>query len=330
MFARRVVRTGARAFHRWRAVTFIVPWGTLRTSKHREVNVRAFGLNKALFALGTACLIASVARHTRAEDSAKCVQSFENAQKLRKEGKLLRASEELILCSQPTCPAFISKECTTWFSEVQASQPSVTFSAKEGDRLLNEVRVSIDGEVVTERIDGRSIPVDPGLHEFKFEVAGREPVIVRSLAVEGNKNAVITAEFPPVVEETPPPAAPESPPVMSVTTTKQRPPVLAFVIGGVGVLGVGAGVALRVLGAREYSDLEKECKPNCASSEVDRVKLKYTLSDVAFGVGGAAIVTAGVMLLLNGGSSEPEQQTGVTVAPTLRGTGATALWTGRF
>ncbi|MGC4063422.1 MAG: hypothetical protein QM784_01960 [Polyangiaceae bacterium] len=262
-----------------------------------------------------------------------CVQNFEDGQRLRKEGKLKSAAEALIACSQPVCPAFIAKECTNLYTETQASLPSVTVRASDGQgQILTNVEVYLDGTLVTKTLDGRALTLDPGVHEFRFETEGKPSLTSKVLVAEGEKNKVVSADFPAPQAEpakgTDKPLGSESqPPQRSV---KSGPPIAAYVVGGVGIAAVGAGVALRLIADSKYDDYEKTCSPNCSQSNVDSLDTKYTLSFVALGVGGAAIVTSGVLLLLHGssGTTENAPQTGFAVAPTP--SGMFAAWNGKF
>ncbi|MFZ5895513.1 MAG: hypothetical protein ACOY0T_30935 [Myxococcota bacterium] len=280
-------------------------------------------------AFATAVSVLATSGLCRAESADQgCFAAFESAQQLRKEGKLIEASKAVITCSQPTCQSFISKECTAIYGELQASLPSFVFSAKQGERLLLNVRIYVDGVLVAERIDGRAVPVDPGPHQFKFEVEGRAPIVVDGLAIEGERNKPMSVTFP---AEAPGKVAhvgagatqPEKEPPRS-----SGAPIASYVLAGVGVLAVGGAIALRVVGANEFDDMNGTCKPTCARDDVDRARLKYTLSDVGFGVGGAALVTAGILYLVRG--TRESAPTALSVVPVVANNGAAAVWRGSF
>lgn len=90
----------------------------------------------------------------------------------------------------------VRRDCAQWQSEVIAMLPSVVFGAKDKQgRDLFDVTVSMDGEILVRKLDGKSVNVDPGPHTFKFEVAGAPPVVERALVKEGEKTRVITVSF---------------------------------------------------------------------------------------------------------------------------------------
>lgn len=262
------------------------------------------------------------------EEPRDCPQIFTEAQRLRSQGKIRAASERYIQCSQPSCPQVIAQECTRAYTEAQRVQPSVTLVARDKGEQLVDVRVLVDGEPFTERLDGRAVPIDPGVHRFTFEVPGKPPLVVEALIVEGEKNKLVTAEFAkPEAPETA--TTPAREPTPTPVRLEPRPtPVSVYVLGGVGVLALGAGAALRFVADGEVDDLERDCKPYCdEESDVAPVRSKYVASSIAFGAGGLALVTAGVLYLTRG--SQPVQ-TGLSIGPLQRGGGWMGAWSGRF
>jgi hypothetical protein len=151
---------------------------------------------KAMAVVGFAVLLFTPPAHA---DGNACADAYSKAQELRSKRKLISARDALRVCSQTTCPAFIVKDCTTWLDEVQSSLPSVVPVAtdSQGNDLAG-VRVSMDGQVLLESADGRSVEVDPGQHAFTFELTGPQaegaPAAVKRVVVaEGEKNKRVSA-----------------------------------------------------------------------------------------------------------------------------------------
>jgi hypothetical protein len=242
----------------------------------------------------------------------QCAEAFEKAQLLSKQGKLTPALEQLLLCAQASCPAFLAKECTANYDRIKASLPTVTLIARRSEaEPLVDVKVSVDGKPLVTRIDGLSVPVDPGVHEFVFELEGEAPVTVKVLLAEGEKNKPVVAEFRPPPPPAPVAAEPAPPPPRPAPAAEKpgfRVPAAAYVLGGIGIAGLGVGVAFRALGAEDYNTLAESCGHNCAQPDVDAAKRKYLISHVGLGVGAAALVATGVVLYLGQGSAtEPER-----------------------
>jgi hypothetical protein len=72
-----------------------------------------------------------------------------------------------------------------------------------------------------------------------------------------------------------------------------------YVLAGVGIAALGTGAAVGYLGNKDAEDMEDECKPTCSQSRVDAAKMKLITANVAFGVGGAALLGALVTYLLS-------------------------------
>lgn len=257
-------------------------------------------------------------------ENADCESAISRGRALREKGQLKAASDLFIVCSQPSCPGSVSQECTTLFSETQKLRPSVALVAKDKDRQLVDARVLMDGELLAERLDGRAVLIDPGPHEFRFEVAGRPPVVIQALIAEGEKNKVLVAEFSSSDPAPPAMPAPAVPAEQSGSSHRITPGV--YVLGGVAVVAAIGGTTLRLIADSEFRDLERTCKPYCTEDDKSPTKTKYVLSTVAFGVGAAALVSAGVMYLVTGHSRSNESA--IAVVPT--STGAIGTWSGRF
>src|SRR6185369_12911883 len=86
--------------------------------------------------------------------------------------------------------------CATWFSEVEASLPTIVLVAYDRQgRHRADARVRLDGELLVERLDGRATAVDPGEHTFVFELPDGTSHDVRVVVLEGQKNVVIEGRF---------------------------------------------------------------------------------------------------------------------------------------
>ena len=145
----------------------------------------------AVLAATTTLLIGETA--ARADDREQCAAAADQAQQLRDEGKYRRAREQLLVCARDVCPAPIKRDCLEWLSQVENTAPTVVFGARDGTKDLSDVKVSVDGVQVTDRLDGKSFQMDLGKHTVKFEYQGQvkeEEVIVGA----GQKNRNVTVQ----------------------------------------------------------------------------------------------------------------------------------------
>jgi hypothetical protein len=237
---------------------------------------------------------------TEADVLDACINSYEQAQRLRKSGDLTAARDALMACSRDTCPDIAKTDCTRWLAEVRQDMPSIVVGARFGDgRDAIEVTVMLDGKPLTERLDGHAIELNPGVHVLRFETKGRAPVEERVSIRVGERNRRIMATF---ADPTPP--APPPPPPQGI-------PAVTYVLGGVGVLGLAGFGFFGATGLSKESDLD-QCKPSCPSNEVDAVRTRYLLADISLAVGAVALGGASYFYFTRD-SGSPEQDRGVAV-----------------
>ena len=198
----------------------------------------------------TAAMVLAVVPHaSRASaDVQACLGASEKGQRARTAGKLREAREQFLLCSSDGCPAMVRRDCAQWQSEVIATLPSIVLGAKDrAGRDLFDVTVSVDGETLVKKLDGKSLPIDPGPHTFKFETAGAAPVIERALVKEGEKTRVITVTFAlgtATVDAPATPAPSPEPTDKPATGPERHHTVFPWIVVGLGVVTMGAGLAV--------------------------------------------------------------------------------------
>jgi hypothetical protein len=175
-----------------------------------------------------AVLLAAPARSALADDDeaktkAACLAAFDDGQKLRLDGKLGRAREQLLFCSRTECPALVREDCAKLVNDVNASQPTVVFAAKDDrGRDLVGVRVTVDGVTVAERLEGNPVELDPGAHRVRYEAAGLPPVDDEFVARAGEKLRRLDVTLRAPRAEAPPPAVRRAP-VAGYARRRSRP-----------------------------------------------------------------------------------------------------------
>jgi hypothetical protein len=264
-------------------------------------------------AFATAAALLGAVPAARADDATKaaCLASFDEGQKLRLDGKLGAAREQLLACSRAECPGLVRDDCVRLVDDVNRSRPSVVFAAKDDEgKDLVAVKVTVDGTVVSESLDGKPLELDPGAHRVRYEASGYPAVDGAFVARSGEKLRRVDVTFrAPHVE-----LAPAEPP------PAHRAKVAGWVLAGVGVAALlGAGV-VDAIALRDEHDLRTGCAPACAESDVDAVRTKYIVAGAVAGVGVVA-VAAGAWLLLSSPSSRATSARGVffDVRPSLAG-----------
>jgi hypothetical protein len=143
----------------------------------------------------TMCLSAGVARAAD-PTTADCIAANEASIKLRREHKLRAARAQLMTCAAASCPGEIRRECTRRLEVVNTAIPTVVFETVDASNNdLAAVRVTVDGEVLVERLEGTALSVDPGPHTFTFEVPGKAAVRREFVILEAQKDRRLRVEL---------------------------------------------------------------------------------------------------------------------------------------
>jgi hypothetical protein len=214
----------------------------------------------------------------------------------------------------------------TWLREVEQDLPSMILVPRtpEGTDVV-DVRVFVDGEVVAEGVTGKPIEVDPGRHVVRYERDGAPAVEEVVIISQGEKNRLVR-----VIIEQPAPDSRRLPATTMPQNGRQDavPPLppLAWVLGGVGVSAVGAGVTLELLGSAKLGRLRSSCAPSCSPADVRSARTMIIAGDVLLASG---VVSLGVLAwtVLRGRSSKTAVH-GLDVTPAAGGMAAT--YRGRF
>ncbi|MDF3066784.1 MAG: hypothetical protein K0R38_2385 [Polyangiaceae bacterium] len=226
-----------------------------------------------------------------AKPSRACIDAHAEGQVERDAGRLLRASERFRACAVEACPAVIRKECTDLGATLEAQTPSLVVKAEDTrGQAIPGARASIDAGRELPKLDGTAISLDPGVHQIDVSLPdGRRQTVHLSLSY-GEKARPAIARF-----EAPKPLEPKA---------AAGGNALAYIIGGAGIIGLGAWGAFAYDGRRRQGDLET-CAPRCSDrSEVDAMRRSYLIADVLLGLSAAALGTSAYLLITNTGEEE--------------------------
>jgi hypothetical protein len=263
---------------------------------------------RTLVALAACALASLVARTTGAADktSLACIRAAEEGQAARDGGQLLRAREIFAACATRECPAMLRRDCTAWLEDARRQTPSIVVVARDtAGRDVVDAQVSVDGVVRLPQLDGSAIELDPGQHLVRVslgegarsQLPGADPQEQRILLAPGEKNRTINVTFfrpPPApsvapVPTPPPQAPPPAPPPQR--THGHGLPAGSYLLGGLGLAALGVFGTFGILGLTDANHLRATCVPACQSAEVDAVRTKLQVADVALGVG---VVSLGI------------------------------------
>jgi hypothetical protein len=259
---------------------------------------------KSLYVVGLAVLCArpSLApaqtppAQSGADSKKACIVQHEAAQTFRRTGKLLEAREAVLVCSRDECPAVVRADCGDWLEMVSKTIPSLVIRAKSDDKDVFDVRVSVDGKLITSQLDGTPFELNPGPHALQFEYSNFDPIKQEILVLEGEKNRVFAVNFvkagPVSKEQLPKPPERDLP--LPVETYRPTP-VLTYVLGGVALAGAAGFAAFAISGQSQKKALESSCRPLCSDSDLQPVRTTFIVADASLGIAIASTVAAGIV-----------------------------------
>jgi hypothetical protein len=206
---------------------------------------------------------------------------------------------------------------------VNLAIPTIIFDARDSTgKDLISVRVSMESEVLAERLEGTALSVDPGVHTFTFEAAGHTPVQKQVVVHQGEKDrrevvAVFEAETAPGSAEKPTEKPAEKPTETAAEKPTEKPAekptekaaettgrgtqkTLALVAGGVGVVGlVVGGVATGVFFSKESTARSvcpnTTCPTQSGIDDWNAASSAGTATVVGFVVAGVGLATGAIL-----------------------------------
>ena len=254
---------------------------------------RAWPLTVAL-----ALLALTATNAAKGDDKIDCITAFDDAQRLRDEGKFVNARGRALVCVRNACPAVLRADCATWLANIEASLPTVTLSATDREgHDLSAVDVEVDGVLRTEALEGKAIAVDPGPHVFRFVAKDRPPSEVRVILHQGERNRQVSAVLDAAAGAAVPMASATSEPG---PTSSSRPVLMTgYITAGAGLLLLGGASYAWISGSNALSDLRSSCgkTSTCSQGQVDDVRNRYIIGDTAGPLGGIAVALGAYLVL---------------------------------
>jgi hypothetical protein len=215
-------------------------------------------------------------------------------------------------------------------ARLESQLSRVTIDTANVQAIAN-LTVLQDGVPLNPALFGASIPIDPGSHTLRAEAPGYEPW-TREFVVEAGARAT-TLDVPMLVAK---PVASPAEPIRAVeskqvplaapekdnhTPTADYDPTASLILMGSGLAfiggGVGFGIHAKNLDDRAARDCEgKLCATRNAEKLSNDAQQAALFSNIAYGVGAAAIITGGILLLVDGDTKAEEKFATFQIAPT--------------
>ncbi len=241
----------------------------------------------ALASAALALVTVTFAPPALADQADVCADNAERAQNLRDAGKLQAARQALRTCAQESCPAVVRTDCERWLVQVDAQVPSIVVRAVDArGRDVEGAGISIDGLLLSKRIDGSPHDVDPGPHRLRVVAASGAAAETAVVIASGERSRVavvrLGADLKMDGTADQGDAAPLSPEPGKRTRTAP------WILGGVAVASLAAAAAFEATGASDWQSMKSGCAVtgSCSTSAVDWDKARlWVLAPATFAVG---------------------------------------------
>jgi hypothetical protein len=266
-------------------------------------------------------------------DSGKsdCWAVYEAALDQEQAGHLRDATGIFQSCAADSCSNPVRQSCQAKLFRLELDAPSVVPLLQDpAGAPLVDAQVTLDGIVLSARLDGRAFTIDPGLHEFVFSVDGQAIDRQRLVIVQGQRNREIRATLPTAAAKSepqptsavdsarggglPPAAALDAASVAAAAVDAAQAPnrartepssggsVAPYLLGGGALAGLGAYLVMSHWARGDNQRLSR-CSPNCQADSVTHVHTLYLAADISLGVAAAAALSSAAWFILSGSSS---------------------------
>lgn len=170
---------------------------------------------------------------------------------------------------------------------------------------------------------GEAIAVAPGAVTLKVRAPGKRPIVREVSVVAGKMETIPLTLFDEGTAPPQPPGPAPAPPAPKHEGTQMvggELRIVGFILGGLGLVGVGIGAGLAVKADSDFSDIDEECGGNtCPTPFQDRVDDGRSLElggNIAL-FAGAGLAAAGLLMIVFGGPDEVPVE--AAVAPVVGG-----------
>jgi len=132
-----------------------------------------------------------------------CESAYERAKEHLQNAQLIEAKALLEKCVSDSCDGFLQKACTILHTQLERDVPSVVpLVMDEKGAPLALVEVRMDGALLTSKLDGLSVSVDPGKHEFSFSTDTGVFATRKVMILQGQRNRPISVLLPSASRKT--------------------------------------------------------------------------------------------------------------------------------
>jgi hypothetical protein len=253
----------------------------------------------------------------------QCISANEAGQDLRRAGKLSEAADRFAFCAAEQCPRLLREDCANRLEEARRTIPTVIFVVKDGaGHAVANVKVTMDGAPLG-RLDGSALGVEPGTHSFEFSAEGYQTKTTSLVLREGVKGREEVISLQPSsittgsgdgrrVSNDVAPTDERRNEDRGLQGSDSSRRMLAYVLGGIGTVGIGVGLTFGVLAkvagddAKDRCPVPSVCNDDGALADGEAAHDRATVSTIAV-VTGAVLLAGGIVVFLmsakSGGAS---------------------------
>jgi hypothetical protein len=121
-----------------------------------------------------------------------CMTVYKAAQERDRSGKLQEAKDLFATCAAASC-GVLAQECASEVVRLDGETPTVVpFVTDDAGAPVVDVQVKMDGVELTTHLDGRGLPVNPGVHEFTFSRDGAVFATEKVMIAQAQRNRPIS------------------------------------------------------------------------------------------------------------------------------------------
>lgn len=249
----------------------------------------------------------------------KCAASLLHAKQLGDSGRLRAALAQFPQCTLSECDEAIRKECNQLLDAATLRVPQVVFDVKDGQGVdAHDVRVSMDGELLASKIDGKPIVVDPGVHRIAIQIPG-QPTQVRDYTFSDyEQDRLETISFMASNISSPAEKAPAVDKRGDASTSAlSQQETTALIVGGAGVASIALGGVFAMRASSRRTEAESVCpsRNDCSSQfGTDRWNESHqwtTAAQIAVTLGVATIAGGAVLWWTDDAAGSRSSQIGL-------------------
>jgi hypothetical protein len=187
---------------------------------------------------------------------------------------------------------------------LRARVPTLTLRVDGVSLNDPNLKISVNGRAIGAAQIGQAQRLNPGTYRISGSISAERSDQASVVLSEG-QNAAVVLHLAAPSPTPPPPVISHNVEPLDETTPQNSLRLYAYVAGGVGITGIGAGLVTGLMSTSKHSEAEEECDNNVCDPDgtgteaVKDFRSMRTVSTICYGVGAAGLATGVVLWLLS-------------------------------